>query len=738
MTEIFYRLTTIEQPDSVTSIPLSIYDEISVTIEQTLEQAKATSNGHCVVIKGVAGCGKSHFATVKILESPPYVDQDGNHIPRALIQIPSETTLLQLLRSILISLSEPIVPIWHGEPIDSKKLTIQTEIDGLMQRVIDVIQLAVDDYIILDDFHYLDSVGNEKTVKYAMDAIAEIISRSGKCFVLMGLPDQMDRLISKSLRLRIISSVVDFQPFHIDWTAKSRFKAQISEFDEFVSHAANMIGIQITRRTKREKLLERIYTATKGTVGNMINLFIFAEGRATQLEQTVVDLSILAWAYDIRLSHTLSSESAATSNPFKREFDAKIYEAPNISCNKLLDITPQTDRPTAGFIRRVEPFSDETFLSWLLRVVVACRYMNLEFILRFFRYTLNLPYLSQSQVSHKPNNQLVNLLSQLARIPVDDLSVRALANRWFRLKAEYYSKDESTLKFSVFSALVNDYPRICIKCLEEAIYIRDVWHLDPYCICHIHGTWLQDSCTTCGQAYNIEDIIRDRCQICGEPFSKSIARHVENFATLIPYQNRLVEWIDSGNHDVTNLQSQSFNVIAITICGLVDAVKRQDSVANICPSVQRRTEMYQDAVEILDDPTTKLMTYLSKYRIAQPKQEQYGFEAEFGILYSKWLVGYWCSTDFRFIHDVFNRYLNTNFIPYNGITRAKWFDLYPDFWQKTDFISVASVLQKHRTLKLSTLLQAIDNEELNLYVAPDSYSQFVRKSNLTKWLNLKS
>ena len=167
--------------DYSNTIPLSIYDKISITLIQTIEQVKLSGNGGCVVIRGMAGCGKSHFAVANIAEASPYMNQDGIHVPRCLVPVPSEVTLIQLLRSILISLGEPIIPIWHGESLSNNNNSTLSEVDGLVQRVIVVIKLVDVEYIIFDDFHYLEMVGGEKEIKYVMETLFEIISRSGKC-----------------------------------------------------------------------------------------------------------------------------------------------------------------------------------------------------------------------------------------------------------------------------------------------------------------------------------------------------------------------------------------------------------------------------------------------------------------------------------------------------------------------------------------------------------------------------
>ncbi|MEM9954826.1 MAG: TniQ family protein [Chloroflexota bacterium] len=540
--------------------------------------------------------------------------------------------------------------------------------------------------------------------------------------------------MSTSLRLRLISSVVDFEPFSIDWNKKHLFEKQISEFNKFVADAANRIGIQLTSRTKHEKLLERIHLATNGVIGKIFNLFVFAEGRAKQLGQETVDLSILAWAYDVRLSESqnLDETSNKKRNPFKRKFDTRTYP---VSINDV-EATNQPTKSaeiTTRFAHRVEPYVDETVISWLLRITFVNRYVDLDFMLRFFKYTFELTYLSNQQLNRDTDKRIIELFSDLARVPTEKLRSQSLQNYWSHLVVPERSvKAQSEGVLNLFRALVNDHPRICPICLHESTYIRQKWHLDPYCICEAHGTAMIDTCLNCGEVYEIEDIFRDCCSACGSRFSAETIL-LADISEQLPTQTRIINWIENGEHQLPDLPEKSFDTIMTVIYGLVDSViKRQPPGKHCTPTT--KAELYELAMEVIEDPSTYFYAYLNEYRNNQSQTEQYGFEAEFGTLYSKWLIGYWNSSEFDFIHEAFNEYLYTEFVPYDGITNAKWLHLYPDFWDKSDFISVQSAVKQNRALKLSKLLLAIHAQQLQLHVAPDSYSQYVRKSDLRRFI----
>src|SRR5690606_13700805 len=133
---------------------------------------------------------------------------------------------------------------------------------------------------------------------------------------------------------------------------------------------------------------------------------------------------------------------------------------------------------------------------------------------------------------------------------------------------------------------------------------------------------------------------------------------------------------------------KSFHTILIIICGLVDADAKQQLLQSPQIPIVDKAKSYSAALQVIEDLDSGLHQYLTDYRSRQVREEHYGFEAEFGILYSKWLLQYWNKPEFSFVHEAFNNYLYTEFVPYDGITNSKWLQMYPEFWKRSDFISV--------------------------------------------------
>jgi hypothetical protein len=78
--------------------------------------------------------------------------------------------------------------------------------------------------------------------------------------------------------------------------------------------------------------------------------------------------------------------------------------------------------------------------------------------------------------------------------------------------------------------------KICPLCMEENNYIRKLWSLSTYNVCHLHSCKLIQECPKCGEKINISNIPLGSC-ICGHHFSsKELAK------AKAPEINRNVEY----------------------------------------------------------------------------------------------------------------------------------------------------------------------------------------------------
>lgn len=88
--------------------------------------------------------------------------------------------------------------------------------------------------------------------------------------------------------------------------------ASLQEFARFVRYAEEALTITLPETLPRAELLQRLYVATYGVVGNLMNLLRYAAWLTRQQQQATIALPTLAAAFDKRLSKHLKNQP----NPF--------------------------------------------------------------------------------------------------------------------------------------------------------------------------------------------------------------------------------------------------------------------------------------------------------------------------------------------------------------------------------------------------------------------------------------
>ena len=92
----------------------------------------------------------------------------------------------------------------------------------------------------------------------------------------------------------------------------------IQDFSFFVQYAEEAIGMHLSRERLRRDMLHRLYYATGGIVGNVMNLLREALLEARERGREELDLAALARAFKRRLAEHVKVEV----NPFAEQQDA--------------------------------------------------------------------------------------------------------------------------------------------------------------------------------------------------------------------------------------------------------------------------------------------------------------------------------------------------------------------------------------------------------------------------------
>ena len=146
---------------------------------------------------------------------------------------------------------------------------------------------------------------------------------------------------------------------------------------------------------------------------------------------------------------------------------------------------------------RPAPMSDESLPGYLVRLTEANAYDSPSVILGLTglansnSWLSRIPPIAKGQANLKPLAAIVDKTSE----SLEGLSYQPVStDSELRLRVGLAQVPSNLLSFRK--------PAVCVKCLTESEYHRQLWDLAPYTACHAHGIELTSLCTACGEYIN--------------------------------------------------------------------------------------------------------------------------------------------------------------------------------------------------------------------------------------------
>jgi len=198
--------------------------------------------------------------------------------------------------------------------------------------------------VILDDFHHLIDQETDRILEQVSDWLKVLIKETRIPFLVVGIDGKVERILEANAQLsRLFAVRQKLEPFHCDPADES----SIEEFGLFVQYAEKAIGVSLPVTISRLELLQRLYYATDGVVGNLMNLLRYTAWLTRQHEQDVMTLCTLAAAFEKRLVKHVKKKNPFLTDPNKVFTDK---EAANDGVSK-------TGKTSRG--KRRQPFATE-------------------------------------------------------------------------------------------------------------------------------------------------------------------------------------------------------------------------------------------------------------------------------------------------------------------------------------------------------------------------------------------
>lgn len=199
------------------------------------------------------------------------------------------------------------------------------------------------------------------------------------------------------------------------------------------------------------------------------------------------------------------------------------------------------------FLVRPKPKEDEALESYIIRLVKANGYSSLGMFLRTIGAlsdfdklddvsspkALSSLNLYHSQISSQRRIEIIKTIAKLADTAFSEIYDICLSRSSVNFSNGRTGLFRKGVVVPRSQLLPLDSVRICPKCIDEALYIRQIWSFEAYSTCHIHNVPLIDRCSGCGSPIEIYRELTCMCKVCGMKFSEVIGNKLHESDFLI-------------------------------------------------------------------------------------------------------------------------------------------------------------------------------------------------------------
>ena len=268
--------------------------------------SKESTEPQCMALQGESGTGKTtlvrdvYAAVFLRIETP-----DGTIIPVLYVEVPSPATVKDAVSDMLEALGDP----------DAHSGTI----GALNSRLVGLIKDCQVELVILDEFSNLIDADTDHILKRVSDWLKMLIKKTKIPFLVVGIDGKVERILNANKQLsRLFAMRETLEPFV--WNIND--PETIKTFNTFVTSAEKSMGKPLPKDIDRVDLMYRIFYATRGVVGNVMNLMREAVALADEQNRATLDLPLLSQAFEGRLAKHVK----VPVNPFLAKVEAKFAE----------------------------------------------------------------------------------------------------------------------------------------------------------------------------------------------------------------------------------------------------------------------------------------------------------------------------------------------------------------------------------------------------------------------------
>jgi hypothetical protein len=254
-------------------VPYAFLERMHLLIEKNKVRTKRAKEPRCLCIMGSQGAGKTTIVLAYAIQHPPFEDENGWTIPVLYVETPDEATRKGLCSAMLYYLGDPG---WDKGDRLSKTFRLKK-----------LLQKCKVEVVILDDLQHILRE-SDVNMKQAAEWLKQLIKITNIPFVVVGIEDEIGTVLKLDKQLaRLFGNPKSLKPFK--WT---------KGFGDFVDMAEKVIGMHLSEEIDRDEILFRIFYATDGRIGPIMDLLRDAADTALDRKANQIRLGDLSYAFN--------------------------------------------------------------------------------------------------------------------------------------------------------------------------------------------------------------------------------------------------------------------------------------------------------------------------------------------------------------------------------------------------------------------------------------------------------
>lgn len=296
-------------------------------IQECLQMTRITGEPHCMSLEGPTGTGKTTLIQDYLAQFPRTQVSFGTQIDALYVPTPDNPTIKDMVSQMLEYLKDPA----------SHKTRLLWEAKSRLKNFIRHCQVKL---IIMDDFQHLVRA-DHGPMQDLSEWLKALIKETGVCMVVVGIEGAVEAVLDSNEQLSRLFAAREALPA-FSWDTANEDSVVL--FALLIRKAEETLDMPLADEGLRAELLGRIYYATNGLLGNIMNLLRLANLIALKNGRNAIDQKMLSIAFEKRLQKHLKGKTNPFLTPLLQPFvpvelltNTALSQPPRRSANDVLN-----------------------------------------------------------------------------------------------------------------------------------------------------------------------------------------------------------------------------------------------------------------------------------------------------------------------------------------------------------------------------------------------------------------